>query len=481
MKLRGCIGWSLLAICMSLAGGFVLLVILFPAEQKPHLHTEFKESSRLVKNPDCGWIAYNYEDSYEIRKKAAGGDEPFALASVVYTRHPRNQWGSPGGNLGQSAPVKLLEDWIAHERHVAFRVYANHVDHLPAGLQTEVETVGSDRKGIAYWDEDYVEDHARLVHELGDRFGDSPYLAFVDIGGVGDTGGEWYLSEERYSGAGLDDEDVYQLAKRFVKMYEAAFPQTRLFISYDCVLQAGNMGDELRDFLVEHDIGARDDGLGGWPYPKTHTLVTEWPLPYFWSDVPLCFEGSGTGGGVYGWTLQDKDPEHVLSWIFRHCPPSYINMGGSETASTKAKAQLRPLLLRYGRRLGYRFALLKVSCPSVFRTSGESVILMWWANRGSAPCYEDHKIEVSLFDSAGKLVATVANEPDWATTKWSPETEQFVRLPFTVPADVPQGQYTLKVRMLLGDPRAPDRALEVATQGADQNGRFTVGKVEVRN
>ena len=81
-----------------------------------------------------------------------------------------------------------------------------------------------------------VEDHRRLVSFLAERMGDSPYLAYVDIGGVGNTGGEWFLSpEDPYVRAGYDDEAHLELVRTFVTMYREAFPRTRLFISYDCI------------------------------------------------------------------------------------------------------------------------------------------------------------------------------------------------------------------------------------------------------
>ncbi len=195
------------------------------------VQARFEESDAFITNPDCGWVAYNYEDSYEVRSKLAGGGEPFAYASVVYTRQPREAWRDAHGGFDDSAPVRLIQDWMDHRRDVAFRVYANRMDDLPPSLRAEVDAVPygpADKTvdGIAYWDEDYVADHRRLVDYLGQRFGASPYLAFVDVGGVGNTGGEWYLDpQEPFARAGLDDERYYGLVKTFVEMYRQAFPE----------------------------------------------------------------------------------------------------------------------------------------------------------------------------------------------------------------------------------------------------------------
>ena len=57
--------------------GTALLVLFLALTSLGILHAEtvqrqFEESSRFLTNPDCGWIAYNYEDSYDLRKAVVG-------------------------------------------------------------------------------------------------------------------------------------------------------------------------------------------------------------------------------------------------------------------------------------------------------------------------------------------------------------------------------------------------------------------------
>lgn len=469
---------------------WLVLALLAPVARAADSQVEavFEESDGLLLNPDSGWIAYNYEDSYDLRRRAAGGKEPFAFASAVYTRHPRKAWQDADGSFENSAPLRLLEDWIAHKRHVAFRIYANGPSDLPDDVRKPVSTFridadGKAREAIRYWDDAYIADHRRLVQFLGERLGESPYLAFVDIGGVGDTGGEWcFTSQQSYASAGLNDDVMLALTRTFIEMYEEAFPDVRLVISYECAAKAGRRFSDVVALLKERGIGVRDDGLGGWPYqPRRAPPVEVWPVPLFWRDVPVVFEGGGRGGGVYGWRLQGKDPKAVLDWAFAQCRPSLINLGGAETNSEKACAELAPLLVEYGRRLGYRFVLLKATLPVSLRRGQEAELTMRWANRGIARSYADRPLEVSFFRDTDELVAFVEATMDLPTTRWAPESELAVQALFTTPKTLAPGDYVVKLRLLRGDPRAPSAFLQIATKGADAQGRYTLGRVSVRD
>ncbi len=441
----------------------------------------FEQSDELAMNPDCGWVAYSYEDGYGLRRRAAGGREPYALASVVYTRHPRNAWDGPDGGFEGSRPLRVLESWMGNGRHVGFRVYANTPTALPEALKGEPVVFPVEGGGaLRYWEERYVEDHRRLVQFLGERLGDSPYLAFVDVGAVGNTGGEWHFEPvERYRAAGMDEETVYEMVRTFVQMYREAFPGVRLFIGYDCLAHSGSRRGDVLKVLVENGVGLRDDGLGGWPYPQGDPSAEGWPVRDLWPRLPVAFEGSGRGGGVWGWRLQGKDPGQVLEWAFRLCPPTYVNLAGSETGSQKACDEMEGVLRDYGLRVGYRFALLEASCPPTLGAGRVEQLRTVWANRGAAPCYADRRIEVSLFDDEGRLALVLPAAPQPPTSRWAPGEQVTVEAPFSVPPTLAPGSYTLKVSLLWDDPRAPGRRVQVSTRGADAAGRFTVGTVRV--
>ena len=445
----------------------------------------FAESDRLVINSDCGWVAYNYEDSYATRKQIAENQEPFALASVMYTRHPVSAWENEDGSFDSSPPLNLLEDWMQTGRHVAFRIYANTADDLPAHVRESVGVIDPlETKGdivrIAYWDPDYIAHHRKLVEFLGKHFSASSRLAYVDIGGVGDTGGEWYFGNRRaYDRTGLTDEIYLDMLKSFVNMYKEAFPQTRLFIAYDAIIQAKSRHEEALALILENNIGVRDDGLGGWPWPREHPPPETWPMPRFWPDVPVLFEGSGRGGGVYGWKMQRKDGVRILRWALRKCRPSYINIGGAETTSEKACAELKDLLLKYGRKLGYRFVLLEATYPTRLKPGATATIRMRWVNRGMSPCYADRKMELSLCDDAGTPVTAIQAMPDPPTTAWAPDSEQDVSMALSIPEIIEPGEYKLRVGILMGHPQAPERLLKTATANAETNGYITIGSIQI--
>ncbi len=454
-------------------------------EQIVVVEKEFQESQELVLNPDCGWVAYNYEDGYNLRKRVAGGQEPFRFASVVYTRHPARSWEDDAGGFHDSPPLRLLKGWMAHGRDVGFRVYANGPNDLPDRLRTESVTFRSGRDGagptrVRYWSDGYVAEHRRLVQFLGRELSSSPRLAFVDIGGVGNSGGEWFLDPfDAFEAAGLDQESYCLMVEEFVGMYRAAFPETRLFISYDAITQAGSRSGEIVDLLVRNRVGVRDDNLGGWPYPRRYTPRKAWPLPDLKGRLPVLYECGGRGGGVYGIRMRDESPQKVLEWAFDLAPPMYVNLGGSETASEKACTEMGEFLREYGRQLGYRFVLLRAACPSRAKAGTEIALQTEWTNRGRSPCYGERSVEIVL-DGAGVGIAArsvAALQPPVAA--WKPGSEVSVPLSLRVPAGIPTGRYDVKLRMLMNDPRDPNRVCAIATQGSDEDGRFVVGALTV--
>ena len=370
---------------------------------------------------------------------------------------------------------------MANGRHVAFRIYANGPDDLPAPLRGEVPTLSDAKDDIQYWADAYLEDHRRLVEFLGARLGGSPLLAYVDIGGVGNTGGEWHFSpREAFIADGLDDETHLALVRAFVLMYRKAFPHARLFISYEVIAKAWSKRQEVFALLRENDVGIRDDGLGGWPFPERSPSAGTWPVPVRWTEAPVLFEGGGEGGGVYGWTLQGKQPRQILDWAFEQAHPSYVNIGGSATASAAAGREMADLLVEYGRRLGYRFVLLSAACPRKIGAGRSFVLDTTWANRGVAPCYADRPLELSFSDADGAVAAKALGSPEPRTSQWAPGGTVRVRTEFRLPEDLAPGRYVLKLRMLLGDPRDPDASVAIASEGADAEGRFTLGLIHVR-
>ena len=141
--------------------------------------------------------------------------------------------------------------------------------------------------------------------------------------------------------------------------------------------------------------------------------------------------------------------------------------------------ELRDVLLKYGRKLGYRFVLLNARTPMSLQHGQDFEVITTWANRGIAPCYGDRKMQISLYDHEGKLFIVMEAKPSPPTTAWLPGREVTVRMSLRCPADVPAGAYSLRLALSLGDFDDPARLLNIATKGAEEDGRYLVGSVHV--
>ena len=248
--------------------------------------------------------------------------------------------------------------------------------------------------------------------------------------------------------------------------------------AHDGGLYAGHC--EALGLLLTNNVSVRDDGLGGWPYGKGKVPFEAWPMALMWHKGPVLFEGSGRGGGVYGWRRQGKDPAAVLDWVIEHSPPTYLNIAGSESGSEKAIAELGDLLNEYGRKIGYRFVLRAVRHPISARSGGEVELQTVWFNTGAAPCYTDQRIEVVLTDKQGDTALRAVVLPKPSTREWGPNRQTIAAVRFDVPKDLDGGEYTMRLKMLTGRPLDPDRAVPIASEGADAEGRFEIGPLYVR-
>ena len=313
---------------------------------------------------------------------------------------------------------------------------------------------------------------------------DSPYLAFVDIGGVGNTGGEWLSGPAgaRSPGQGWTTSAYYSLVKTFVEMYRQAFPDTRLYISYECIVRAGARRQDVERPAAEERRGRARRRPGRLALPAHRRAAGRLADAHALAEAARLLRG-GRRGHLQRQPARPRagpDPGLALQAV-----PAHLRQPGRRRRRTSQRAckDMPAMLERYGRRLGYRLALLSASVPAQAearrcrRGHGCSGPTAAWrrATRRTGS-------RSPSSTGAGRFVLAVAVAPAAGGARSGCPASRYwsVRAPFECPANVPAGDYSLKLRLLFGRRGGPTRPVKVATKGADADGRYTVGTVHVR-
>ncbi|MBN1808365.1 MAG: DUF4832 domain-containing protein [Planctomycetes bacterium] len=427
---------------------------------KPVIVHPEEDPTRILRLPDCGWLS----------RTSAGYRAGFLeMANVVYNRQEWRDWHPDGG-----APLKMARGWMDGKRYFAFRVMANRHDSLPEPLQKIIPSVTKDDGRVIpmYWDQSFIDEHKKLIDVIGKQVGNHPYLSYVDIGAVGDTGGEWVLYGDRNK-MGLTPDRADHLVWSFVRMYRAAFPRhVRLYLATAAFGYARNQQD-LVEYCAENNIGRRLDGLCG-----QTTEENFWAKRYkeFWKETPFQWEGAYT---TLEWEKDGPwDTAKVLEAGLEY-GPSYITYADSHVDGENFAKTKTELLQKYGAKLGYRFVVREAAYSDAMSPGRTYNLLMVVENKGCARCYADREVEISFLGSGGRVEGAVRAMPAPGTSKWLPGEPLKVAVQFKVPG-LASGNQILAVALLDDHPMRPNNRLDMGMKVRTKDNRYVLGKVNIR-
>lgn|GEM_PF-6509248 len=329
-------------------------------------------TSELLRNPDAGWVATNRYEEWPALVERAGGNDPFASASVIVMSLSAAEWVIP--NDGSSAD-HAASGWVAARaqaamdagRYVALRIGASTAADLPSGWPThaltgnsnplpdasiELLTVDSETGPIQVpnWaDPDYRNFFTEIAASLGGLLASGPGLAWVEIGGVG-VDGTWELTDRDafFDGSPplFSEQSWGGTVLLYASMHEDAFPGVPLFVPDAALRHAGSSRVNLQEGFADDGVGIRSGCMGGCVEPDPGRWPGEDGAPYpaddpyggflageLWNEHPVLLMGGR--GSLGGWRLAGTDgswdegtfgpastyPEDMLQAAFRHAPP----------------------------------------------------------------------------------------------------------------------------------------------------------------
>ncbi len=415
----------------------------------------------------------------QSRMWSAPRDNYVPRANVLYARFTWKDWG----RLGRKK-IGHFKGWMARKRYIGLRMYCNTVGDLPQGVNVPAHNAGR-RHSPLYWSPQYMKAHRAFVQAVGKALAADPYLAYVDIGGVGNTGGEWLVypddrwgARPSFVNAGYSAENRDRMLWAVIRMYREAFPHVRLYLATAAVKSAGNK-QKLYDYMKKNNIGFRLDGLcgqttdrNGWQYrAKLHKL---------WLDHPFQWEGA------YSTMEWEKDRAGWSTAAIMKAAlvfgPQMITYADADRDAVRFEKDPKKaaILTQAALELGYRIAITRVRYPGTVRSGRRFRIHLAVANRGCSKMYADREMEVSFLNAAGRPRAAVKVRPRPPTSQWMPGKTIPVVLDVPLPANAPSGTCMLALAMMDEDPRRPDTRIEMALTKKTPEDRYLVDRIVIR-
>lgn len=329
-----------------------------------------------------------------------------------------------------------------------------------------------------YDSEVLIQEHARVIAALAERYDHDPRIGFIEIGSLGHYG-EFH--------AGLADNfPRVDVSDRYVQHYIDSFRKKKLGMRKPYPIAA------------DHELGLFNDVFGdrssteswltwtrkGWAAISSTLDSDQSPsavqenssMPDFWKSGYSGGEFSSNGSPV-GYFESDRFMETLREATSSHT--SYLGATAlleidRESGLTESQQANIDLLLRT---IGYRFVVRSIDAEA--RTSpGSSLELSsHWENIGIAPFYYPWPIAYALADSSGKVVASTIQASTTDIRKWLPGSHED-KLAFRIPEELPDGTYTLMVAIVEPDTGKP--GIKLAIEGENADGWFATMKIEVK-
>ena len=406
-----------------------------------------RETDELLLNPGMGFVSVESFNNWVRQFR-------HPLCSIAQFRWYWKDIEPQEGQIDFALIDRMIELGTANGQKIMLRVMCQDgVVDVPQWL------IDQGLKGQSYteevgWQPDYssalfYEKHANLIRALAARYDGTPYLDHVDIGTVG-RWAEWHTS-----GTGLNMPPD-SILRKFVDLYLDNFKKTPL------VMQIG--GAEELKYAVEKGTGWRADCLGDYGmFSPTWNHMEDFYQQALdaeeaneaWRNGPVVFESCGS---IQTWYDDHFDIDKILSEALRwHA--SVVHLG-----TVPVPDAWWDKVVEFGRKMGYRFVLERLSHPATAKAGGSLYYEMEWENKGVAPCYLKHPLAFELRNRQSGASWVVDTGAD--IRNWLPGPVE-IRSRIELPADMPPGEYELGLAFLDPWSREPRIALPLEVRATD--------------
>lgn len=302
----------------------------------------------------------------------------------------------------------------------------------------------------------YAEYWSNFIKAFAARFDGHPLISSIDltiVGAWGEGGGTEFLTP----GAIKQITDAYLDGFKITPLQALLHDPLSIRIINERKANVGFRVDCLGDMGGFH--GDQWSHMTDF-YPQN---IQNYEMGDAWEKAPILFEACWH---MNDWYLQGWDIDYIIQETLKWHISSFNNKGTvvPEPWKEKVKAWIN--------KMGYRFELRKFAYDSIADVGGELNIEALWANVGVAPIYHRYPLAVR-FTGQGRSYTLHSSED---IREWLPDEDIAWTESFSLPDDMPAGEYVLEIGIETGVKEIGN--IQLAITGY-QDGFYPMGKLFV--
>jgi Domain of unknown function (DUF4832)/Beta-galactosidase len=462
----------------------------------------YTDSVTVLENPHKGWYHHYYDNGiwrYMVKKDS--DIEAFPGMSHLYIRLAWSFFEPKEGVYNWTYIDNLVSHWVPKGYGISICITAKEtrgeglaVPMGSAGYATPKWVADAGAKGTwvtntnagtvqnwePIWDDPiFLQKLSNFHHALAARYDTASWLVDVVTGSIGDWGeGQTFYSTKIVPSAAT--------VKKHLDIYRSAYTHAQLVANDDLLTYGKNTTDqnELRAYAVSKGFSFRDDSpLVNWyikTYPSTFSVQNISFFNDVWKTRPTTLECEhyrkvvdsldwvGPNGNVKGGA--------ILRGAIRAAHATYVGYHHYADEWLAENPQLAKDLANF---MGYWFFLRQINLPDS-ASSGKAINLsLHWRNHGAAVAYNPFQLQIQL---SGATSSWTTMAPTANPRGWLPDSNVTENYSITLPANLPQDNYSVKVRLIeiiKGD-TIPIK-LALSSSLLDANGFYKLGQLPVKN
>ncbi|NIK79766.1 hypothetical protein FHS15_004933 [Paenibacillus castaneae] len=334
----------------------------------------------------------------------------------------------------------------------------NEEDDIPEWFRAE----NPEEPEFPFWRVDpqtsrYVDYWSEFIKAFAIKYDGHPVISSIDltiVGAWGEGGGTEFLKPEAIQSitdAYLDGFKITPLQALLhdpMSMKIITDRKAKVGFRVDCLGDMGGFHGEEWSHMTDF-------------YPQN---IQNFKMEDAWEKAPVLFEACWH---MNDWYIQGWDIDYIIQETLKWHISSFNNKGTIVPEPWKENVK------QWLKKMGYRFELRKFTYDSEVKAGGNLHITALWANVGVAPIYNHYPLVLKLIGN--DQTYTLNSRED--IREWLPDEDIAWEESFSIPSEVPEGEYDLAIGIETGVKEIGN--IKLAIEG-NQDGYYQMGKLFIK-